>query len=90
MLPASASSSPFTATMSSQVGDSHSPPPLMAPRSLPIGSVGIDHPAQVGDGLAQPRRVDPAGGLEQHRFRLEFHVVSKLAGAVSDQLGMGG
>ena len=47
--PASGSSRPLTATMPSQVDDSHTPA-ADAAFGLDLGAVGVGHRAQVGDG----------------------------------------
>jgi hypothetical protein len=62
----------------------------MTARSGPVGPVRVGDLAQMGDGLAQPRRIHPPGGLEQHGFGRQLDVVGELVGAVGNHLGVGG
>jgi hypothetical protein len=56
---------------------------------LAVGTVRVDHLDQMPDGLAQPRRVQPAGCLHQHRVGLQLHVLREALGALGDHPGMG-
>jgi hypothetical protein len=42
--------------------------PLVLPAHPHVGGLRVGHVAQVGDYPAQPRRVEPTGGLHQHRL----------------------
>ena len=66
------------------------PTPLVTARGGPVGPVRVGDLAQMGDGLAQPRRVHPPSGLEQHGFGVQLDMVGELVGAVGDHLGVGG
>jgi hypothetical protein len=60
----------------------------VAPLGLGVGAVGIGDQPQMGHGLAQPRRVQPPRGVQQHRFGLGGGVVGQVVGAVGQHLGM--
>jgi hypothetical protein len=54
-----------------------------------LGGVGVGDEAQVGDDPSQARRVEAAGGLQQHRFGLDRRVGGEVLGAVGQHGGVG-
>jgi hypothetical protein len=49
--------------MPSQVADTHRPPLLLPALGAGVGAVGVGDQPQMGHRLAQPRRIQPSGGL---------------------------
>ena len=86
--PASGSSSPFTATMPSQVGDSHNPRCCWRRSAWSVGAVGVGHQPQMGDRPPQPGRVQTAGRFQQDWFGLGGEVVGEILGAGGQHLGV--
>jgi hypothetical protein len=60
----------------------------MLPARPCVGSLRLGDVAQVGDHAAQPRRVEPSGGVQQHRLGLDRGPRPQVLGAPGQLRGM--
>jgi hypothetical protein len=75
--------------MSSRVGASHSPRRSWRRWRGDLSPFRIGDLDQIPDRLAQQRRIQPGGRLEQHRFGVGRDLVGEVTGALGEDPGMG-